>query len=177
MWRTSPWGVGLDAVLVRRRLLTRLLPRTSRLRVVFRALAALVLAAPVVVALQTPASASVSFGPKIDFVTGSGPYAVASADFDRDGRPDMAVANTNSDTVSVLLGDGMGGFGTKTDFATGSGPASVASADFDRNGAPDLAVANELSDTVSVLLGDGAGGFGPRADFATGSGPISVVSA
>jgi len=44
-----------------------------------------------------------SFGPKTDFATGSGPYSVAIGDLDGDGRPDLAAANSGSNTVSVLL--------------------------------------------------------------------------
>ena len=47
---------------------------------------------------------------------------MTSDDFNGDGNPDLAVANVDSDNVSVLLGDGSGGFGAKTDFATGYEP-------------------------------------------------------
>ena len=47
--------------------------------------------------------AQVSFSPKTDFTTGINPYSVSSGDFNGDGKTDMAVANINSDTVSVLL--------------------------------------------------------------------------
>jgi hypothetical protein len=113
--------------------------------------AALALAALVAIGLQAAAAATPSFGAKSDFATGVFPVSVAAADFDRDGAPDLAVANAGVNTVSVLLGDGAGGFGAKSDFAAGGG-FSVAAADFDRDGAPDLAVANELADTISVLL-------------------------
>ncbi len=57
-----------------------------------------------------------------------------------DGRPDLAVANGGSNTVSVLLGNGAGGFGAKTDFVTGAGPVSVAIGDVNGDGRPDLVV-------------------------------------
>ena len=94
---------------------------------------------------------------------------MAIGDVNGDGKPDLAVANYGSNTVSVLLGNGAGGFGAKTDFATGTGPHSVAIGDLNGDGKPDLAVANDGSNTVSVLLGNGAGGFGAKTDFATGS--------
>ncbi len=93
-----------------------------------------------------------TFGTKTDFGTGSYPVAVAIADLNSDGRPDLAVANENPNTVSVLLGNGDGTFGTKTDFGTGSVPFALAIADFNADGRPDLAVANSGSSTVTVLL-------------------------
>src|SRR5262245_9743564 len=167
----------MDAGLASGRSRTRALLRTSRLRSVFRALAALALAAPVLIALQTPASANVSFGPRSEFVTGSGPVSVTSAYIDPGQNIDLVTANANSNSVSVLLGDGAGGFGPRTDLATGSSPVSVVRSDFNKDAASDLAVANEGSNTVSVFLGNGIGGFGPRTDFATGSFPVSVAAA
>jgi hypothetical protein len=74
-------------------------------------------------------------------------------DFNLDGKADLAVANFDSNTVSVLLGNGDGSFATKVDYSTGSRPSSVAVGDFNLDGKPDLAVANEDANTVSVLLG------------------------
>ncbi len=113
---------------------------------------------------------------KTDFTTGTNPQSVATEDFNADGRPDLAVANQGSDTVSVLLRDGSGSFGAKTDFAAGSFPQSVTTEDFNGDGHPDLAVANYFSNTVSVLLGDGSGSFGAKTDFTTGDGPSSVTT-
>jgi len=104
--------------------------------------------------LLEPAAAdqTVSFSAKTDFGTGGGSASVAVGDFNGDGTLDLAVANVNSSTVSILLGTGAGSFGAKTDFGTGSGPGSVAVGDFNGDGKLDLAVANARGDTVSILL-------------------------
>jgi hypothetical protein len=47
---------------------------------------------------------SVNFGAATNFAVGTRPLAVAAADFNRDGIPDLAVANQTSGTVSILLG-------------------------------------------------------------------------
>jgi hypothetical protein len=92
------------------------------------------------------------FTAAVKFPAGDGPTSVAAADFNGDGRTDLAFASAFSDSVSVLVGNGSGGFAAPVDFATGDRPASVAVADFNGDGRPDLAVANQTSGTVSVLL-------------------------
>jgi hypothetical protein len=124
-----------------------------------------------------------SFAAKQDFATGSSPYSVAIGDLDGDGKPDLAVANYGSTSVSVLRNTSTSGgnvnFAAKQDFATGSGPFSVVIGDLDGDGKPDLAVANFSSNTVSVLRNTSASGgtvsFAAKQDFATGSAPFSVV--
>src|SRR3989442_520747 len=52
--------------------------------------------------------------------TGSYPISVAIGDLNGDGKSDLALANANSSTISVLLGAGNGTFGPKSDYGTGS---------------------------------------------------------
>src|SRR6185503_16206333 len=92
--------------------------------------------------LKPVAAQTVSFGANTDFGTGSNPQSVAAGDFNSDGKLDLATANQNSDTVSILLGTGTGSFGAKTDFGTGRGPVAVAVGDFNGDGKLDLALAN-----------------------------------
>src|SRR5207249_3207890 len=96
-----------------------------------------------------------TFRPATTVAAGGSPASVAIGDFNRDGIPDLAVANYYYNVVSVLLGNGDGTFRPAVTTATGANPASVAVADLNRDGVPDLAVANYYSNTVSVLLGSG----------------------
>ena len=114
-------------------------------------------------------------GHGLTFRAGHFPVSVALGDVNRDGRPDLAVANVGDDTVSVLLGNGDGTFQAAVSFATGSSPTSVALGDVNRDGRPDLAVANGGDDTVRVRLGNGDGTFRAAMSFATGSRPTSVA--
>lgn len=111
-----------------------------------------------------------TFGAATEFGVGGGPVSVATGDLDRDGKLDLAVANTFDGTVSVLFGNGAGSFGNRLDLNVTDRPVSVTIADFDRDGNPDLAVANDSYMTndanVSILLGTGTRSFGaPRRFF------------
>jgi len=106
---------------------------------------------------------------------GDTPLLVAIGDLDGDGNPDLAVANANSDDVSVLLGAGDGSFATQARFGAGISPRSIAIGDLDGDGIPDLAVANGASNDVSVLLGAGDGTFTAQTLFGAGSAPRSVA--
>ena len=83
------------------------------------------------------------------------PTAVAIGDLDGDLDLDLAVANTLTDDVSVLLNNGDGTFGRDvTSYGAGYYPQSVAIGDLDGDGDLDLDVANAQSGNVSVLLND-----------------------
>ena len=130
---------------------------------------------------NTSTSGNVSFTDKVDFGTGEGPLSVAIGDLDGDGKPDLAVANKYSATVSVLRNTSTSGsvaFVAKVDFGTGTDPYDIAIGDLDADGQPDLAVANYGSNTVSVLLNTSTSGsvsFTAKVDFGTGNNPISVT--
>ena len=110
---------------------------------------------------------------------GSNPFSVAVADVNGDGKPDLIVANHNTNNVGVLLGNGNGTFQAQQTFSTGAGsaPNSVAVADVNGDGKPDLIVANLNGNNVGVLLGNGNGTFQAEQTFSTGAGPFSVAVA
>ena len=128
-----------------------------------------------------------SFAPGVNFATGDQPYSLAIGDLDGDGKPDLAVANANSNTISVIRNTASSGsitissFATKVDFSTDRYPSSLAIGDLDGDGKPDLVVANYLSSLVSVLrntstIGNmNAGSFASKVDFPTGSDPFSLA--
>jgi len=86
-------------------------------------------------------------------------YDLDSADFDRDGRLDLAVANRASNNLSILPGNGDGTFRDGADYAAGKTPFDVTAGDFNADRNPDLAVGNLDSSDISVFLGNGAGTF------------------
>ena len=50
------------------------------------------------------------------FTAGTGPTSVTIADFNGNGKLDVAVANSSSNDVTLLLGDGTGGFSPAAGF-------------------------------------------------------------
>jgi hypothetical protein len=106
-----------------------------------------------------------------------GMNALAVADVNGDGKPDVAVVNNGSDTVDVLLNNGNGTFRTAVGYATdGTGPDSVAIEDVNGDGKPDLVVVNMCTGALegvfcpgeavmSVLLGNGDGTFQPALTY------------
>ena len=103
------------------------------------------------------------------FKTGKRPYQrLRSADFNKDGKPDVVTTDLDQNAVSILLGDGKGGLhdAPGSPFPAGRAPWAVAIDDMNRDGSPDLVIVPYAPDVpdpkdvgVTVLLGDGKGGF------------------
>jgi FG-GAP-like repeat len=119
---------------------------------------------------------------------GTFPQGLAVGDLNGDARPDIAVANHMSSTVSVLLGSGSSGtvgflqavgspFPTANGPTAGNGPANIAIGDVNGDGKPDLATANDTSNNSSVFLGNGLGRFVHMtgSPFSTGSISLGVA--
>jgi sugar lactone lactonase YvrE len=104
---------------------------------------------------------------------GSGPYGMATGDFNGDGFADFVVENYNSGTVSVLLGKGDGTFQPQVTYAVGNRPERVLVADLDGDGKLDLVVANTGSNTIGVLLGNGDGTFKAQVTYPCAS-PVGL---
>jgi hypothetical protein len=113
---------------------------------------------------------------------GGNAYAVAVADLNGDGYPDLVVANWCESSsvcslgtgleggVSVLLGNGDGTFQAPVSYDSGGfNAASVAVADLNGDGHPDVVVANAGSGWVSVLLGNGDGTLQAAVDYSSGA--------
>ncbi|MFL6231186.1 MAG: FG-GAP-like repeat-containing protein [Pyrinomonadaceae bacterium] len=107
----------------------------------------------------------------IDAVSGN-PYSITAADFNGDGKADLAVGNNASVNVSVLLGRGDGTFQPEVKYAAGSGPVWASAADLNADGRVDLVVSNTNGNSLSVLLGNGDGRFRAAVNYAVGGFPL-----
>src|SRR5262249_49976804 len=99
---------------------------------------------------------------KFTLGTGSLPVAVATGDFNRDGKLDAAVVNQGKNTttdpgsVAIFLGQGNGNFVSPvSNFPVGTNPMSIAVADANGDSAPDLVLTN--SSFIAVLLNSNGG--------------------
>ncbi len=101
---------------------------------------------------------------------------------------DLVIANSTSNNVTVLLGNGDGTFqeAAGSPYPVGKNPTAIVVADFNGDGNPDFAVANQGDNTISVFRGDGKGGFTqfPGSPFAltntstiSEKGPVALVTA
>jgi len=114
-----------------------------------------------------------AFVPAVSYPVGPYPYAVITADFNNDGRLDLATANNVGSNVSVLLGNPDGTFQAALTSPTGTDPQSLAVGDFDGDGKLDLATAN--TGDVSILKGNGLGGFAAPSGILIDSNSHSVA--
>jgi hypothetical protein len=112
-------------------------------------------------------------------VTNLTPISVAVADFNLDGKMDIAVASAGNGSlpfeVQIFLGNGDGTFGRPKayDIDVAAGPIAVA--DLNHDGKPDLVVGNEASGVVTVLLGNGDGSFQAPVAYETPTGVEGLV--
>jgi len=117
------------------------------------------------------------------------PHMPWLADFNRDGRLDLAIAELENDRVSIRLGNGDGTFQAPLHAGVADGPVSLVADDFDGDGILDLGVGHWYSNWFAILIGDGDGTFEPAvlhnigaksfnpvtADF-TGDGIIDIIT-
>ena len=129
---------------------------------------------------NTSTFGNVSFAARVNFPSGGSPWSVSVGDLNGDGKPELAVVNRVSWTVSVLRNNSTSGvisFLPKVDFATGSSPYSVSIGDLDGDSKPDMAVANSGINTASVYKNTSSSGsisFAAKVDFSAGGGPFSI---
>jgi len=128
--------------------------------------------------------------PPFNYVTGQtfgsggpSPQGVVLADFNGDGKIDIAVSssdlNTNTNTVAVFLNDGTGNFGAPVT-TTVTTPASlglIVTGDFNEDGKADLVVSQISGGDQAnrVLLGNGDGTFSVQPEIKNSFGFLSAV--
>lgn len=90
---------------------------------------------------------------------GGAPSTNEGADFDGDGHIDIAVGNSQGDSVTVFLGTGTGVFRSISNFHASAGVRGLSVMDLDGDGDTDIVTANRAGDDLSILLNRGDGTF------------------
>jgi hypothetical protein len=112
-------------------------------------------------------------GPRTDYApTTVWTNVIATADFNGDGKVDIAA--TSGATVSILMNQGNGTFSNKVDYAVLDQAISLVPTDLNGDGKPDLAIVSysgnvvapgeppqTSKNSVSIMLNQGDGTFGP----------------
>jgi len=111
--------------------------------------------------------------------TGDNPSDLVAADFNSDGRSDLAVSSENDGTVLVLLNTGSVvkaavSFSVGSEIVAGDMPVDIDVTDLDNDKDIDIVIANFGSSNLASSGNDGAGVFGSSSFASTGSGPVSV---
>lgn len=105
------------------------------------------------------------------------PSALAVADFNGDGKLDIALTLAGSAKVSVRFGLGDGTFAAPVFYNVGPSPAGIKVADLDKDGHLDLLVANSDDNTLGVLINSGTGAFRNQITYDTGTLPVALTTA
>ena len=127
-----------------------------------------------------------SFAQSIDSTTDLHPNDLVMADFDGDGKPDLATANNYSTagslaSVSVLRNTSSGGaisFATHQDIFTGVQTFALAAGDLDGDGKPDMISCSIVDKTISVFRNTSTTGvisFAAKTDYAVGENPYDIA--
>lgn len=117
------------------------------------------------------------FRPAVNYRTDSNPVAVAVADFNRDGLPDLAVLDQDFSDVSVLLGTGNGIFAKAVNYPINhSGGISILTGDLNGDGVPDVLVTCD-DGTLVTLLGNANGTLQSPLDTLLSSPVVAVTVA
>ncbi len=102
------------------------------------------------------------------------PAALATGDFNGDGKIDLVTANSASNSITILTNSFGTNFVVAANYDAGTTPRSVVVRDLNRDNVLDIVVANENSGDLSVFLGSSDGSFTLANTVSVGNNPVGV---
>jgi hypothetical protein len=119
-----------------------------------------------------------TLAPGVNYGTGGTWEYVAVADFNQDGKLDIATLDVSSGTIQIYNGAGNGTFTVGPTAATGDiHSKTLIAADFNKDGFPDLAVANSTNQNLGVFLNNTLGNFSAETTLSLSGAPDQVLAA
>ena len=122
-------------------------------------------------AAETP-----NFPGAVSYPTGIEPLGIVAADFNGDGRLDLATANRGGNSISILIGNGNGTFKANVDYAVGASPTALSLGDFNKDGFLDIAALNSQGSSMSILLNRGDGTFKDAVAYSIAPHPAIAIA-
>ncbi|CAF1344331.1 unnamed protein product [Rotaria sordida] len=106
------------------------------------------------------------------YLTGSAPhpYSLAVGNFNNDNRPDIVVANSDTNDLIIYFASENGSFNAQTILPIGidSYPQYVITGDINTDKQLDIITVNSKSNTINIIMGDGNGNFSDQIKYSTG---------
>jgi len=131
--------------------------------------------------ISTPGT--LAFDPRLEFAVQNIPYGIAIGDLDGDGKPEVAVNNNNSSTISIfrnLSSPSIMNFAPRVDITVGGFSQKIAIGDLDGDGKLDIAAtrAAGLNQTIAVFKNTSSPGilsFQPKIEYVVASLPDHIA--
>jgi hypothetical protein len=111
---------------------------------------------------------------KKSYSVGNGAQVPALADFNHDGKLDVAVTNYQHAMVYVYFGNGDGTLQNPKHYTAPLHGTAITAANLNKDKFPDLVIGG-VQGTLSVLLNNGDGTFGKPANYKVGNNPVSIA--
>jgi len=112
-----------------------------------------------------------------DMPNANRPSTNEGSDFDHNGKIDIAIGSTQSNNVSVFMGNNSTVFENEINYIADNGVRGITVIDINGDGWDDIATANRIASNISILVNDGTGNFNAPINIETGTSQETAIVA